>query len=171
MAHDLQNGLVIQTKRRCLSTKASTTTRPYDRGNKKEKEYVNPFDDPDEEKEESGINDEMLLSRNRADGEIGPGSKVMVEVTYFGPLGASADVIANGHKPENVIPFEQPPLGKTLIVQKEIDHIIEDRNDAPVIIGEVLKAVVLRVHDNTMNGFKVRNKTKRNKTKQNKILE
>jgi hypothetical protein len=139
-------------------------TRQYDREDRtEEKEYVNPFEDPDEVEKGENDDDEMLYSpKQRLDGEIGPGSKVMLEVLYFGPLGASADVIANGHKPENVIPFEQPPLGKALIVQKDIDRIIEERNDAPVIIGEVLKAVVLRVHDTTMDGFKVRNKKKKN---------
>jgi hypothetical protein len=74
-----------------------------------------------------------------------PGDKIQVEVISFGPLGASVDVIGNGHADADLIPESSPPLAKGLIYQKEIAYFRQARQNVDVIRGEVLPAYVEKV--------------------------
>jgi predicted RNA-binding protein (virulence factor B family) len=60
----------------------------------------------------------------------------------FGPLGASVDVIAHSHNDEDIIPEDQPPLARGLILQKEIAYFRSQRNNVDVLKGEILPAYV-----------------------------
>ena len=77
-----------------------------------------------------------------------PGDKVQVEVLSFGPLGASVIVVGDSHDPDCVIPESQPPLGRGLILQKEIHYFRQGRQQVDVVRGEILPAYVERVREN-----------------------
>ena len=57
------------------------------------------------------------------------GQKVQVEVVSFGPLGASVDVVGLGHDFDTVLPQGQEPLGKGLVLQREIRYFRQARNN------------------------------------------
>lgn len=76
------------------------------------------------------------------------GDKIQVEVISFGPLGATVEVIGNGHGEEDLISEDQPALGRGLILQKEISFFRQGRNNIDVVRGEVLPAYVERVREN-----------------------
>eukprot|EP00584_Thalassiosira_punctigera_P016616 CAMPEP_0172552966 /NCGR_PEP_ID=MMETSP1067-20121228/47533_1 /TAXON_ID=265564 ORGANISM="Thalassiosira punctigera, Strain Tpunct2005C2" /NCGR_SAMPLE_ID=MMETSP1067 /ASSEMBLY_ACC=CAM_ASM_000444 /LENGTH=279 /DNA_ID=CAMNT_0013341049 /DNA_START=45 /DNA_END=884 /DNA_ORIENTATION=+ len=71
------------------------------------------------------------------------GDSVMAEVIYFGPLGASVDIVAhNSHDPSDCIPPEEPALGRGMILQREINYFRRGRGDVDVVKFEVLPAYV-----------------------------
>ena len=72
---------------------------------------------------------------------------IQIEVISFGPLGASVDVVARGHNPENLIPESSPALGQGLVLQKEIHYFRQARNNVDVVAGELLPAYVEEVRD------------------------
>lgn len=72
---------------------------------------------------------------------------MQIEVLSFGPLGASVDIVGLGHSPDNLIPETEPPLGKGLVLQKEIHYFRQGRNNVDVIKGEVLPAYVEKVRE------------------------
>lgn len=72
---------------------------------------------------------------------------IQVEVISFGPLGASVDVVARGHNPENLIPESSQVLGQGLVLQKEIHYFRQARNNVDVVAGELLPAFVEEVRD------------------------
>ena len=74
-----------------------------------------------------------------------PGTKIQVEVMAFGPLGASVEVISLSHKPDDLVPVGDPPLGRGIILQREISYFRQWRHDVDVVLGEVLPAYVERV--------------------------
>jgi len=76
------------------------------------------------------------------DAEFQKHDKIQVEVVRFGRLGASVDVIGRGHREEDCISEDDPPLGSGLILQKEIRFFRDGRGGLDVIIGEVLPAYV-----------------------------
>jgi len=76
-----------------------------------------------------------------------PGDRIQVEVISFGPLGASVEVIGEGHDPDSLVPESDPPLGLGLILQKEIQYFRQGRDGVDVVRGEVLPAYVERVRD------------------------
>lgn len=78
-----------------------------------------------------------------------PGDKIQIEVSDFGPLGASVDVIGIGHEQADLIPEDSPPLGSGLILQKEIHLFRQRRNNLDVVRGEVLAAYVEKVREET----------------------
>ena len=74
------------------------------------------------------------------------GDKVMVEVTQFGPLGASVDIVAHAsHNPQDMIATHEPPLAKGLIYQDEIRYFQQGRHNVPIVVGEVLPAYILKI--------------------------
>jgi hypothetical protein len=75
------------------------------------------------------------------------GDSVQIEVLSFGPLGASVDIVGLGHSPDNLISETEPPLGKGLVLQKEIHYFRQGRNNVDVIKGEVLPAYVEKVRE------------------------
>jgi len=70
-----------------------------------------------------------------------------VEVVFFGRLGASVDIIAKSHDEDDVLPEDEPPLGRGLIKQNEIHYFRQRRNNLDVVIGEVLPAYVEKVRE------------------------
>jgi CvfB-like winged helix domain len=70
------------------------------------------------------------------------GDPIQVEVTSFGPLGASVEVVARGHNPDDLIPVSQPPLGYGLVSQKEISYFRQGRNNVDVVRGEILAGYI-----------------------------
>ena len=65
----------------------------------------------------------------------------MAEVIYFGPLGASVDVVAhNSHDPSDCIPPDEPALGRGMILQREINYFRQGRVGVDVVKYEVLPA-------------------------------
>jgi hypothetical protein len=78
-----------------------------------------------------------------------PGDKIQVEVISFGPMGASVEIIAASHDPDDLIPEDQPPLALGLILQKEIAYFRQSRDNVDVVRGEVLPAYVERVRPET----------------------
>ena len=58
-----------------------------------------------------------------------PGHKIQVEVISFGPMGASVDVVAESHNPDDVIAEDAEPLGRGLILQKEISYFRQRRDN------------------------------------------
>jgi CvfB-like winged helix domain len=81
------------------------------------------------------------------------GDKIQVEVTSFGPMGASVDIVAYGsHDSDAVLPIDVPALGKGLILQKEIAYFRESRNGFDVERGEILCAYVERVREVEIKG-------------------
>jgi hypothetical protein len=78
-----------------------------------------------------------------------PGDKIQVEVISFGPMGASVEVIAASHDPDDLIPEDEPPLAIGLILQKEIQYFRQSRDGVDVVRGEVLPAYIERVREET----------------------
>ena len=91
---------------------------------------------------------ESEASAAEATSPFQPGDKVQVEVLSFGPLGASVVVVGDSHDPDCVIPESEPPLGRGLILQKEIQYFRQGRNQVDVVRGEILPAYVERVREN-----------------------
>lgn len=75
------------------------------------------------------------------------GNPIQVEVTRFGPLGASVEVIARSHREEDLIAPGETPLGYGLILQKEISYFRAGRGGLDVVLGEILPAYVDWVRD------------------------
>jgi len=76
----------------------------------------------------------------------------MVEVIYFGPLGASVDVVAhNSHTPSNCIPQDEPALGRGMILQREINYFRRGRGDVDVVKYEILPAYVENIREEAFN--------------------
>lgn len=74
------------------------------------------------------------------------GDKIQVEVTSFGPLGASVAVVGIGHGAEvELLPVDAEPYGIGLISQQEISFFRQARDNVDVVRGEVLPAYVLKV--------------------------
>jgi len=77
-----------------------------------------------------------------------PGDKIQVEVTSFGPLGASVDVIGIGHGED--VPLLEPeerPYATGLILQKEIAYFRSARGSIDVVRGEILPAYVQSIRE------------------------
>lgn len=73
---------------------------------------------------------------------------VMVEVIYFGPLGASVDVVAhNTHNLSDCISQNEPALGRGMILQSEIDYYRRSREGVDVVKYEILPAYVENVRE------------------------
>jgi CvfB-like winged helix domain len=75
-----------------------------------------------------------------------PGDTIQVEVTSFGPLGASVDVVGLGHDGE-LLPANEEPYGTGLILQKEIAYFRQARDNVDVVRGEILSAYVQKVRE------------------------
>jgi hypothetical protein len=75
------------------------------------------------------------------------GNPIQVEVARFGPLGASVEIVAKSHNPNDMIPENEPPLGLGLILQKEIGYFRAARGGVDVVVGEILPAYVDWVRD------------------------
>lgn len=75
------------------------------------------------------------------------GDAIQIEVTSFGPMGASVDVVGAGHNPDSLIPESDPALGQGLILQKEIHYFRQARDNIDVVQGEVLPAYVEYIND------------------------
>ncbi|KAL7539295.1 hypothetical protein ACHAWF_006369 [Thalassiosira exigua] len=74
--------------------------------------------------------------------------RVMVEVIYFGPLGASVDIVAhNSHNQSDIIPQSEPALGRGMILQREIDFFRRGRRGVDVVKYETLPAYVENVRE------------------------
>lgn len=83
-----------------------------------------------------------------------PGDKIQVEVTSFGPLGASVDVVGLSHDPDSVLLDTSAPAYATgLILQKEIQYFRRQRQNLDVVRGELLPAYVeyVRPQDGKLN--------------------
>jgi predicted RNA-binding protein (virulence factor B family) len=76
------------------------------------------------------------------------GDSVMIEVISFGPLGASVQVVGLSHSPDALVPEDDEPLGRGLVLQKEIYYFRQARHGVDVVKGEVLPAYVEQVRDN-----------------------
>jgi hypothetical protein len=73
---------------------------------------------------------------------------LMVEVIYFGPLGASVDVVAhNTHNLSDCIAQNEPALGRGMILQREIDYYRRSREGVDVAKYEILPAYVENVRE------------------------
>jgi len=69
------------------------------------------------------------------------GDLVMAEVIYFGPLGASVDVVAHhSHDPSDCISHNEPALGRGMILQREINYFRQGRGGVDVIQFEIIPA-------------------------------
>jgi len=82
-----------------------------------------------------------------------PGDKIQVEVTSFGPLGASVDVIGIGHGED--VPLLEPeerPYATGLILQKEIAYFRSARGSIDVVRGEILPAYVQSIREIEISG-------------------
>jgi len=97
-----------------------------------------------EDGHELGMTAEELQSPKSADVELlqptfKKGDLVLVEVIYFGPLGASVDVVAhNSHDPSDCITQDEPALGRGMILQQEINYFRKGRGGVDVVKFEVL---------------------------------
>lgn len=115
--------------------------RPNDRtANNNDNDYHDDVDDDDEDDDKPSLPHYPFK----------PGEKVLVEVTSFGPLGASVHVlVAGSHSPTRLPPEEDewPVLGTGLINQKELAYFRDSRDHLEVVLGEVLPAYVERVRD------------------------
>ena len=81
------------------------------------------------------------------------GDKVMVEVIYFGPLGASVDVVAhNSHDNKDCIGPKEPSLGRGMILQREIDYFRKSRDMVDVVKYEILPAYVENISEKEYDG-------------------
>jgi len=80
--------------------------------------------------------------------EFKRGDKVMVEIIYFGPLGASVDVVAhNSHDNKDCINQNEPALGRGMILQREIDYFRKSRDMVDVVKYEILPAYVENISE------------------------
>jgi len=75
------------------------------------------------------------------------GDKIQVEVMSFGPLGASVDVIGEGHDENSLIVESDPPLGQGIIYQREIHFFRQGRGNVDVVLGEILPAYIQKVRE------------------------
>eukprot|EP00558_Chaetoceros_sp_UNC1202_P011396 CAMPEP_0197236178 /NCGR_PEP_ID=MMETSP1429-20130617/3386_1 /TAXON_ID=49237 /ORGANISM="Chaetoceros sp., Strain UNC1202" /LENGTH=254 /DNA_ID=CAMNT_0042694927 /DNA_START=88 /DNA_END=852 /DNA_ORIENTATION=- len=75
------------------------------------------------------------------------GNLLQVEVSRFGPLGASVEVIGQSHDEDDLIPQDEPPLAYGLILQEEIGYFRAARGGVDVVVGEILPAYVSWVRD------------------------
>lgn len=73
------------------------------------------------------------------------GDKIQVEVSYFGVLGASVEVLGRSHEDDSLIGEEEPALGSGLILQSEIRYFRLSRKNVDVVQGEILPAFVENV--------------------------
>ena len=80
----------------------------------------------------------------------------MVEVTLFGPLGASVDVVAhNTHDPSDCISQEDPALGRGMILQREINYFRRGRGGVDIVKYEILPAYVENVREREFEEGKI----------------
>lgn len=76
----------------------------------------------------------------------------MAEVIFFGPLGASVDIIAhNSHNPSDCISQDEPALGRGMILQNEINYFRRGRGGVDVVKYEVLPAYVENTGEKVIN--------------------
>jgi len=75
------------------------------------------------------------------------GDAVQAEVLYFGPLGATVHIVGAGHGRD--VSLSDEPLGRGLILQREIAYFREGRRGIDVVTGEILPAWVEKVHEDT----------------------
>lgn len=77
------------------------------------------------------------------------GDKVLIEIVQFGPLGGTANVVASGHRPQDLPPEDEewPVLAIGLISQRELGYFRDQRRGMDVVLGEVLPGWVERVRD------------------------
>jgi hypothetical protein len=84
------------------------------------------------------------------------GDLVMVEVIYFGPLGASVDVVAhNTHNPSDCISQDDPALGRGMILQREINYFRRGRGGVDIVKYEILPAYVENVREGEFEEGKI----------------
>lgn len=76
------------------------------------------------------------------------GQLIQVEVSRFGKLGASVDIIGLGHGANDLIGDEDPALGTGLVLQSEITYFRRSRGMVDVLVGEVLPAYVENLREN-----------------------
>ncbi len=81
--------------------------------------------------------------------EFRTGLPIIVEVTSFGPLGASVAVIGKGSHDASTMKLSDSsnPLATGLIYQNEIQFYRQSRRNVDVVKGEILPAYVERVRD------------------------
>jgi predicted RNA-binding protein with RPS1 domain len=75
------------------------------------------------------------------------GDAIQVEVTRFGPLGASVEIVGTSHDPNSLIGENDPTIARGLILQKEIGYFRAARDGLDVVVGEILCAYVENVRD------------------------
>lgn len=75
------------------------------------------------------------------------GDSIQVEVTRFGPLGASVAIIGLSHDPQSIIGENDPAIATGLILQNEIGYFRAARNNVDVVVGEIVCAYVENVRD------------------------
>jgi len=74
------------------------------------------------------------------------GDKVLAEVIFFGPLGASVDIVAHGsHSLDECIPQDEPALGRGIVYQKEINYFRRSRGMVDVVRDEILPGYVEKI--------------------------
>lgn len=84
--------------------------------------------------------------------EFKKGDQVQVEVIFFGPLGASVDIVAhNTHDPDNCIPNDEPALGRGMVLQREIDYFRRGRGGIDVVKYEILPAYIENVYEKVLD--------------------
>ena len=82
------------------------------------------------------------------DSQFRKGDLIQVEVTRFGRLGASVDIIGiGGHSEDQLIDEYDPPLGTGLILQSEISFFRKKRNMLDVVVGEILPGYVENIRN------------------------
>lgn len=96
--------------------------------------------------DDSGNKDDNPPPRSTSGHTFRPGDSIQVEVTSFGPLGASVDVIGLGHDGD-LLPAHMDPYTTGLIVQKEIAYFRQARDNVDVVRGEILTAYVQNVRE------------------------
>lgn len=79
--------------------------------------------------------------------EFKRGDQIMVEVIFFGPLGASCDVVGHSHNQEDCISQTEPALGRGMILQSEINFFRRSRGNIDVVKYEILPAYVENVRE------------------------
>lgn len=95
------------------------------------------------------------IKQSSGDGDAGflqpdfkKGDQIMVEVIFFGPLGASVDVVAhNSHQPADCIPQDEPALGRGMILQSEIIYFRRGRGGVDIVKYEILPAWVENIRE------------------------
>lgn len=97
---------------------------------------------------QSSKNDGDITTDDMYRPEFKKGDQVQVEVIFFGPLGASVDIVAhNTHDPDNCIPNDEPALGRGMVLQREIDYFRRGRNGIDVVKYEILPAYIENVYE------------------------